>query len=385
MAAGKTPDRTAELKEKLKAPGAPGGAWLLCGPESYLSAYYLSLLRKKVIADPELGCFDHIRLSGAQKSGTEGFGADRSGMTLGARLAAACEGLPVMNDAKLVEITEPCFSDMKPAELKAFAAAVENLEEYPYVTVVMMCAEEEFPTTDYRAESGTVWKTLEKAGVHITVFPYQTKPKLNTWCAKHFASEHIEASPYVIDKMIGRVGVSMTALAGEMQKLCCYLHANGRDTVGEADIDAVCSAQEYAENFGIQTAVRNRDIKALLREYRILKNDKTEPMALFFQISAAIGELWKIKTGLAEGYTREELMRIYKIKDYPMRLAVQGCGNYTLPVLQRLQNLCAETDLQLKSSPVDGYILIERLICAMTKLYEAEAPAGARMTGGGAQ
>ncbi len=362
MAYGKPVDTAAELKEKLKAPGAPGGAWLLCGPESYLSAHYRNLLRDKIIPDPDLGYFDHVRLSGSEKTDA----------SLGARLAAACEGLPVMNESKLVEIAEPGFADMKPTELKEFCAAIEALPDFPFCTVVLLCAEEEFNTTDYRAAQGTVRKALEKAGMHIVPFPYQDKAKLRTWCQKHFATEKIEAAPYVVDRMIDYVGTSMASLAAEMQKLCAYLHANGRAAVAEDDIPRVCCHAESAQDFGIQTAVRNRDIKALVNEYRILKSERVEAMTLFFQISSAIGELWKIKTGLADGYTREELAKLYKMKDYPMRLAVTGCGNYTQETLQRLQALCAETDLKLKSASVDGYVLIERLICAMTKLFETE-------------
>ena len=65
-------------------------------------------------------------------------------------------------------------------------------------------------------------------------------------------------------------------------------------------------------------------------------------------------------------------MRIHNIKDYPMKLAIQGCRNYSLQALDALMELCAETDIRLKSSPVDGYILIERLLCALTGRYESE-------------
>lgn len=366
----------AELKTYLNAPGADGygGAWLLCGPETYLSSYYRDKIRKKIIPDPEMGYFDHIRLSGAKCKEMES-GALHADMTLGMRLAAACEGVPVMGEHKLIEIAEPCFPDMRAAELEDFCDAISGAAQYPYVTVVILCAEEEFPT-DYRSKIGTVWKALEKTELHIVPFPYQEQGKLRGWCARHFASEGIEAAPYLIDQMIVRVGRSMTALAGEMQKLCCYLHANKRNSLSEQDIPFICAATENAAAFGIQNAVRDRDIRALSEQYRILKREKEEPITLFFGISSAIGDLWKIKTGLAEGYTREELSKLYKIKDYPMRLLVQGCGNYSLSTLQRLQRQCAETDVQLKSSPVDGYVLVERLICAMTKRYEAEADGG---------
>ena len=68
MAYSKEPDRLSPLKDALKSTDMPGGAWLLCGPESYLSEYYRTLVRKKVIPDPDMGFFDHIRLSGSDKS-----------------------------------------------------------------------------------------------------------------------------------------------------------------------------------------------------------------------------------------------------------------------------------------------------------------------------
>lgn len=366
MAYSKEQDRLSPLKVALKASDVPGGAWLLCGPESYLSEYYRSLLRKKVIADPEMGYFDHIRISGSEKTG------DDAETSLAARLALAMEGLPVMNEGKLIEIAEPGFPDMRSAELQAFCEVLQQLPDYPYVTVLVLCAEEEFPT-DYIAQvKGTAWKALEKAGMHIIPFPQQTKAKLMPWCAKHFASEGITAAPEVIDAMIDRVGFSMTALSCEMQKLCAYLQAHHRTAVTHEDIAFVCTSNDTAGDFALANAVRERDIAALCRVYTILKNEKTEPIVLFSQISAVISDLWRIKTGLADGVSREELMRMYGIKEYPMRLAVQGCKNYSLQTLDALTALCAETDVLLKSVPVSGYILVERLICALSVRYESE-------------
>ena len=366
MAYTKEPDRLAPLKDALKASGTPGGAWLLCGPESYLSEYYRSLMRKKVIPDPDMGFFDHIRINGSERS------TDGEESSLAVRLSSAMEGLPVMNEGKLIEIAEPAFSDMKAAELKDFCTVLETLPDYPYVTVLILCAEEEFPT-DYNAQTrGAAWKALEKAGMHIVPFPMQTKAKLVPWCAKHFASEGIGAAQDVIDAMIDRVGFSMTALSGEMQKLCAYLHANDRNTASRDDIALVCCATDTAGDFAISNAVRERDIGALTRVYTILKNEKTEAMSLFFQISAAITELWRIKQGLADGYSKEELMRMLGIKEYPMKLAMQGCAKYSLDTLTRLTELCAETDILLKSSPVDGYVLVERILCAMSARYESQ-------------
>lgn len=364
MAKPQAPDCLAPLKDLLKSPQTPGGAWLLCGPESYLSAHYLLLLRKKVIPDPELGYFDHIRIRGSDKGA---MGEDES---LADRLSAAAEGLPVMNEGKLIEISEPDFIDMKATELADFCAVIARLEELPYVTVAILCAEEEFPTTVYRAEQGTAWRALEKSGMHIVPFPLQTEAKLIPWCGKHFASEGIHADPGVISSMIARVGYKMTTLSGEMQKLCCYLHAHGRNTVSPEDIPHVCSAMELAGEFDLRNAIYSRDMDAILRVYRIRKNERVDARVLFYQIAGDITTLYRIKTGLADGYSKEELMKLYSMAEYPMRLAVSACAKYSAEALSRLAALCEETDVKLKSSPIDPYVPVERLLCALSGRFE---------------
>ena len=361
MAFSRVQDKESVLKDALKAKAAPGGVWLLCGPESYLSGYYLSLLRKKVIPDPDMGYFDHVRLSGSERSTSVMQDAGEP-LSLAERLRDACAGLPVMNEGKLVEIAEPAFSDMSPNALKDFCDAAASVPDYPYVTVVSPCAEEEFPT-DYRAVNSPLWKALEAAGVNIVPFAMQSEQKLLTWCARHFASEGISADAAVISAMLRRCGCSMAALSGEMRKLCFYEKAHNRTAVSMEDMILVTAPSEEAKEFGVQSAVRARDAAALLRECAVAKHAKEEPISVFFQISSALSELWRVSSARADGMPREEMMRLFKMKEYPLKLALQACSNYTPGELQTLVDRCAETDVALKSSPVDGWILVERLAC----------------------
>ena len=368
MAWGKAPDPTAELKEYLKNKKIPGGAWLLCGEEAYLSCYYKAALRSLIIPDPDMGYFDHIRLSGGKAGSNPSVpGVSRPEGGLAAQVQDACAGLPVMTEHKLIEIEEPCFKDMSPTELKDLCTVLSSLEDYPYVTVVIHCAEEEFPTADYRAPQGTVWKSLEKAGVRIVPFRMQDERRLTAWCGKHFASEGIVPAPGATELMIARVGKSMAALASEMEKLCCYAHSHGSNTVSQEDITAICAVTENSLEFGIASAVRNRDIPALFREYNVLKHRKEEPLNLFFQISSAVTDLWRVKNAAADGLSAEDMMRRFRMKEYPLRLTRQGADRYSPAELDTLMSLCAETDLALKTSVCDGYLLIERLICAVAR------------------
>ena len=352
-------DKETLLKDALKAKSGLSGAWLLCGQEEYLSRYYLELVRKKVIPDPDMGYFDHIRLSGSEAGGRESFDAPAS---LAEKLRDACSGLPVMNEGKLVEITEPCFLSMSQSALNDFCGVIASLSDYPYVTVVLACAEEEFPT-DRRAQTGALWRALEGAGMNIVPFARQNEQKLGAWCARHFAHEGITADSTVISAMLHRCGNSMSALSGEMQKLCYYEKAHGRTAVSAEDVLLVASQTEEAKEFGVQNAVRARDVSALLRECAVEKHAKGDPAVIFFQISSAVSEIQRVRSALADGMPREEIMRAFKIREYPLMLDEQAGNRYSQAELNALMTLCAETDCALKSSPVDGFLLVERLCC----------------------
>ncbi len=349
----KAADPSAALKEQLKKKQL-SGVWLLCGEETYLSRYYLQEIRKALIPDPDMGYFDHIRLSGAERGET----------SLAERFSDACAGLPVMNEGKLIEIGELIPASLSPSELEELCAAFGAAREYPYVTAVILCSEEEF-STDFKSRTSALWRSFVEAGVHIVPFEKQDGAKLSAWCGRHFASEGLEAPASVTAMMPERAGYSMETLAGEIGKIACYLHARGETVVTRETVALVMSRTDVSADFGIRTAVFARDTGALFREYTILKQEKTEAMALFFALSSALSDLWQVKCAMEEGMPREEMMRVLRMKEYPLKLTMQGAARYSKEALGRLMDLCRETDVALKSLPTDGYILVERLICAI--------------------
>lgn len=158
----------------------------------------------------------------------------------------------------------------------------------------------------------------------------------------------------------------MDTLSGELQKLSHYLQSEGRSDIRIDDIAEVCCSAEEAEAFGINTAVIQRNISRLFSEFKILKQQKTEAITLFFQITSALGDLARVKAACASGMTSAEAAKVLRLHPYKTKLLTEGAALYQTSELETLLESCLKTDLLLKQTSVNGYELVERLICQLS-------------------
>lgn len=336
--------------------GTPaGGVYLFCGEEEYLKRHYLGLLRKKLLGEPENALFDWVRLSGDNPAG---------GAPLPELLRDALESPPLMCPGKLVEIHSPGLASLSREELELWETLLSAVPRGGETAVVLLCGSDDFPM-NYRWETTDLAKKASRFAA-ILPFCYQSKAKLSGWVSRHLASEGLSASSDVISFFIDRCGCSMDTLSGELQKLSHYLQSEGRSDIEKNDIAEICCPADEAEAFGISTAVIQRNISRLFSEFEILKQQKTEPMNLFFQISSALSDLARVKAARASGMTSAEAAKVLKLHPYKTKLLTEGAALYQSSELETLLESCLKTDLYLKQTSVNGYELVERLICQIS-------------------
>ena len=366
-------EKEARFRAALKESPSAGGVWLLCGPESYLSREYALRMRRHIIPDPDLAVFDYLRIAGTKKGGVRqdseeenDSGEDGGALPLAFQIQQACATFPVMNEGKLVELTEIPFDSMSRRDFSQFCDALSEASESPAVTVLMQCTEDEFPVLSAegkKAKWTEMRDALEKAGVCIVVFDQQEERNLIPWCERHFAAEGMTAERRVILSLIRRCGFSMSALDGEIRKLSRYAASHKRGTVTMEDVESVTAETEFTEDYAIQNAVRNRDPSALLKVSRSARIRREKAVVLSAQIAGIVSEIWRVSRLSEEGKTPAEIASVLRMKEYPVKLDLQAARLYPGGSLEAILNRCAETDVQLKSASVEEYVLLDRLIC----------------------
>ena len=369
-------EKEAKFRAALKESPSVGGVWLLCGPESYLSREYANRMRKHIVPDPDLAVFDYLRIAGAKRGGSQqetddpdDSGDEGGALPLALRLQEACATLPVMNEGKLIELTEIPFDSMSKRDFSQFCEALSYAASSPAVTVLMQCTEEEFPVLSADGKKpkwAEIRAALERSGVCIVVFDEQEERNLIPWCERHFGAEGVTADRRVILALIRRCGFSMSVLDGEIRKLSRYASSHSRKEVTLQDVESVTSETEFTEEYAIQNAVRNRDPSALLRVSRSARIRREKAVVLSAQIAGIVSEIWRVSRLAEEGKTTAEIAAVLRMKEYPVKLDLQAARLYPAGLLESILSRCAETDVQLKSASVEEYVLLDRLICEFT-------------------
>lgn len=330
----------AELDKSIKS--SMRGAYLFYGEENYLKQHYREKVRRALIEDEGMAAFNH------------------SVITELAKLPAELEMLPMMAECRLVEVEDVRFSKLNKDTVEELVALLGNLSD---TVLLFYTREDEFVAGTARKPS-EIFKKLSPT-VNIVEFPKQTPAKLAAWASKHFMANGTFADNSICHLLIERSGTDMNILVNEIAKLSAYALANGETHITEEMLLKVTTPYLESGAFDFVNAVMegNTARAFVLLADRRAKREK--PIEIFASISRVVSELLQVKIYTEAGLSAKEIADLTKRPEYPVKIQQNVVRNRSLASLKHAVSLCYETDLKLKSTSVDKFLLIERLIVEM--------------------
>ncbi len=338
-----TPNEFRTELKKLK------GGYLFCGEEDYLKRHYLSALRSASVDEGD--AFNHIILTGDTYSPE--------------RLFAAIEALPMMAERKLIEINSLYISSMSEGELDGLVSVLKCLPEYEYNILVMYTEPDELDIGNKKAPSKEL-KALSECLTPV-IFERETPARLSSWVAKHFASELIIAPPDTVALLIDRCGCDMYALSNEIDKLSCYLKTQGREKLTIDDVIKVCGERKEIAAFDFANAILDLNTEKAFSVLGEMKKQKEKPEIILSGISRVVCDLEIIKYSTENGIPLADVAKKLKFHEYKAGLYAKSASRTTVERLRALSEKCYEADLLIKSSKLDNYVILERLVVEATR------------------
>ena len=238
---------------------------------------------------------------------------------------------------------------------------MEVLSDIPdYCTVVFT-----YITTPWKPDKRLkkLWDVVEAYG-NIVEFPKQEQRDLVAWITRHFAAEKKHISSDLCVYLIDITGGTMTALAGEIAKICAY---SGADSICRADIDAVVEPVLDAVVFQMTDYLGRNEYGPALEKLRQLFKMQQEPIAILAVIGLHFRRLGTAKTLLDSGKTATELMRLCGLQDYQARKTMSAAGRFSAAFYGRVAELVMETDRQMKTSYDEPERLLETLLVQLAR------------------
>ena len=318
------------LKEALAA-GELGTVYIFHGEESYLREYYLSEMKKQLVAGFE--SFNYHRLEG-------------KGLTAQV-LAETAEALPMMAPRTMVQVVDWDLYKLSEEQRNALTALLEDFP--PYCCLVIVYDQIEYkPNRTYKK----LYAALDKHAQTVK-FEEQSQNEILKWVSRRFkAAGHTIDAP-TAEHLLFTCGCLMNGLIPEIGKIAAYAK---NERITKADIDAVAAPVLEAQVFEMTNAVSKGNFDRASEVLGTLLKLQEEPFMLLALIGKELRKLHTARIALDSGRDKFWLMERWNMRsDYPARLLLDNAKRVSRAWCANGVKRCYEVDLRMKSvSGVDG-------------------------------
>lgn len=336
------PNGIQELKNTLRN-GQTARLYFFHGEETFLLHHYLEQM-KKLLLDELTESFNFHKLT------TETFDL-RS-------FADSVENLPMMAEHTLVWVDEIDIFRLGEADREKLIDVISDIPDY--CTLVFT-----YIATPWKPDKRLkkLWEAVEKHGV-IVEFAKQDQRDLVPWIQRHFAAHNKKISPDLCLYLIEITGGTMTALAGEISKIAAY---SGAENIARADIDAVTEPVLDAVVFQMTDLLGQGEYGPALLKLRTLLKMQQEPIQILGAIGGHFRRLAVARTLADNGKGAGDLMRLYRLGDYPARKTMAAAARFSSAFYRKAAELVMDTDHKMKTSYDDNERLLETLIVQLAQ------------------
>lgn len=335
-------DGLQQLKNEIRSKEL-GRLYFFHGEETFLLHHYFEQI-KKILLDELTESFNFHKLN------NENFDL-RS-------FADAVENLPMMAEHTLIQVDEIDLFKLSEGDRTKIAELLSDIPDY--CTVVFT-----YISTPWKPDKRLkkLWEAIDSNGTVIE-FAKQNQRDLIAWVTRHFAAHKKNISSELCAYLIDITGGTMTALSGEIDKICAY---SGTDQIKRSDIDAVTEPVLDAVVFQMTDLLAEGNYgAALLKLHQLLKMQQ-EPLAILGAVGTHFRRMGTARTLLDNGRTAGELMKLCGIPDYPARKTMDAARRFSPGFCQMSANLILETDYKMKTSYDDPERLLELLILQLAQ------------------
>ena len=330
------------LKAAIKAK-QPARLYVFHGEETFLLNHYLGQL-KKLLIEELTESFNYHRLN------NESFDTRLFGDSV--------DNLPMMAEHTMVRVDDIDLFKLNESDRDQMARVLSDIPDY--CTVVFV-----YETVSWKPDKRLkkLWSAIEENG-EIVEFAKQDQRDLISWITRHFLAAGKRISGDLCAYLIEITGGTMTALMGEISKLCAY---SGADEICKADIDAVVEPVMDAVVFQMTDLLaQNRYPQAMDKLQQLLKMQQ-EPLAILGAIGSNFRRICTARTLLDHGRPASELMSLYGMADYAARKSMEAARRFSPDFCKKASELILETDYRMKTSFDEPERLLEMLVLQLAQ------------------
>lgn len=247
--------------------------------------------------------------------------------------------------------------DNNKLDLKELDKYIDNPNESSYLFIIL--------NEKALDERKSIVKKLNSK-VHVRVFNKLRETDALKFIKDYLSNEGITIKPALVSKIIDRVGIDLYSLSNELNKLIMYKVNDENKEVTLEDIENVVSVSLESDIFKLTNSLSQGNTKETLSVYYDLIKLGTHPSQMVSLLANQFRLLYQVKILSREGNSLYDICTILNVKDYPVKLALQNCLNYSEEQLLSILNKLSMIDEDIKSSSVDINSVLENFFLTIS-------------------
>lgn len=313
------------------------------GEEMFLLRHYLGQI-KKILIDDLTESFNYHHLTNENFSIQE--------------FADAVDNLPMMAENTMVLVEDVDIFKLSEADRNKISEILSDVPDFCTVVFIYITA-----TWKPDKRFTKLYDVVSKYGITVS-FDKQEQRDLVAWITRHFAAQKKSISTDLCIYLIEITGGNMTAISGEIAKICAY---SGSDSIRKSDIDAVTEPVLDAVAYQMTDSLSKGNYGAALEKLRDLFKMQEEPLMILGNIGATFRRLSTARMLIDNGKSASELMKLYRIPDYVARKTMETARRIRPELCKTAAGLILETDAKIKTSFDDPERLLELLLLRLAQ------------------
>lgn len=341
-----------ELQKILKT-GFVSGGYLFFGEEEYLKRRYLEMLRKVVTGEEE-DPLNHVKIE-----------ADRGDFL--EKLENEICSLPMFAEKKLVELHSLCYSSLSPGQAEQLAELCAVLKDHEECVLVLYASNDEFDGGRLPKAPSPIYKKLSPLLTPVE-FRYESTAGLCGWVCKHFSGQGLICSPMTATALIDFCSRDMYTLSEEIKKLGCYTLSKGKKEVDPGDIPYVCCGKSIDGAFDFTDALLAGAGAKAIRLLSGMKARRERPENILGGVVDTLTGMFSVKAMTESGMRKEEISAVTGLHLFRVEKFREAASGKSLTRLKKALELCMEADMKIKSSGINNYTVLDRLVARLCRL-----------------
>lgn len=203
------------------------------------------------------------------------------------------------------------------------------------------------------------FQALKKAGFLHEFLPLRDR-ELSAWLVGEAERRKIAIRPDAAGALAGLAGPELGPLAQALEQLSLFVGPGKPVTLD--DVETLIAETRQRSVFELTRAIAEGEVTGALIVLSNMFRNREPPLRVQFMLARQLRQIWKAKALMKSGMPRDQLAAAVGVPPFFIDDVLAPARRMSEPVLARGLERLFQADRALKSSKIDGEILLSRLV-----------------------